>query len=389
MIDRDTNPKIRTRCLNCGNATPWELDMPDFTPTTPPGCLCEHGTFVAETAAGEMTSVVRAPKGFTPDTLAVDYLDDKAAAAVADFDNEHAVRAHLDEINPVRRALAPPRFALIGAAGYVAPRHMRAIREIGGDLVAVLDPHDSVGILDTHAPGCLYFREPERFERFLLRHPVDWVAVCSPNYLHDAHCIMAMRAGANVICEKPLVLREANIDMLSRVEQETSRRVNVVLQCRLHPDAIGAKRALTAGGYRVRVDYCTPRGPWYHWSWKGEPHKSGGLPTNIGVHLFDLCSWLFGEQRGRGQHRVDTEEAVGWLPLERAEIHWRLSVRREEAAQRVFRVDGGDNTVSLDLTKGFTDLHTELYRRTIRGKGYGIEDIRPATRMVEQMRRPT
>ena len=180
------------------------------------------------------------------------------------------------------------KFALIGAAGYVAPRHMKAIKDVGGELVAALDPHDSVGILDSYFPDCLYFRETERFDRWLSKHPVDYVSIASPNYLHDSHCLMAMRNGADVICEKPLCNYERNIDNLAEWELKTGKKVNVILQCRLHPAAVGMKSKTSTGFYPVNVNYRTPRGQWYGRSWKSDVEKSGGLPTNIGVHLFDL-----------------------------------------------------------------------------------------------------
>lgn len=277
------------------------------------------------------------------------------------------------------------KFALIGAAGYVAPRHIKAIKEVGGELVAALDPHDSVGILDSHFPECLYFREPERFDRWLSKNHVDYVSVCSPNYLHDAHCLMAMRNGANVICEKPLVCNERNLDNLNDWELKTDKKVSCILQCRLHPDAVLTKSNLRDGFHVVRVNYCTPRGPWYLRSWKGNVNKSGGLPTNIGIHLFDLCIWLFGGMVENNtistSTKVKPDRAWGAFQLESAMVSWTLSTEMG-APRRIFDIDG----VHLDLTNGFTDLHTESYKKILDGDGFGIEDARPAVRLVERIR---
>ncbi len=280
------------------------------------------------------------------------------------------------------------KFALIGAAGYVAPRHIQAIKDVGGELVAALDPHDSVGILDKYFPGCQYFREPERFDRWLSKNQVDYVSVCSPNYLHDSHCLMAMRNGADVICEKPLTCNERNLDNLAEWEEKTGRKVNVVLQCRLHPEAVKAKRVLLDTSYYVQVDYCTPRGDWYLSSWKGDIEKSGGLPTNIGIHLFDMCLWLFGPSLKLSEitYSFDKKTSHGYFRTEKAEVEWGLSIEPGKPPKRSFVVKHGLISKEIDLSNGFTDLHTELYYKTIAGYGFGIEDIRPATRIVEAIR---
>lgn len=273
------------------------------------------------------------------------------------------------------------KFALIGAAGYIAPKHIQAIRDVGGDLVAALDPHDSVGRLDQYFPECQYFRETERFDRWLSKNPVDYVSICSPNYLHDAHALLALRSGADVICEKPLVCHERNLDNLSDWELKTDKKVNVVLQCRLHPEAIRAKNQFSEGVYALKVDYRTPRGAWYAQSWKGDVEKSGGLTTNIGIHLFDLSMWLFGPWIQWQIDKLTHNEAAGSLMLDRAEMNWSLSLK-QGVPKRVFRV----NDIDIDLTNGFQELHTETYRRVLDGNGFGIEDIRPATRIVEAIR---
>jgi UDP-N-acetyl-2-amino-2-deoxyglucuronate dehydrogenase len=273
------------------------------------------------------------------------------------------------------------KYALIGAAGYIAPKHIQAIKDVGGDLVAALDPHDSVGRLDQYFPGCLYFRETERFDRWLSKNPVDYVSICSPNYLHDAHCLLAMRSGADVICEKPLVCHERNLDNLAEWEIKTGKNVNAVLQCRLHKEAIRAKNEYSEGVYALKVDYRTPRGQWYNQSWKGDVEKSGGIVTNIGVHLFDLSMWLFGPSIQFQVDKLEADTIGGSVWLDRAEMYWELSVKQGEP-KRVFKV----NHDEVNLTNGFTDLHTETYKQILAGNGFGIEDARPAIRLVEAIR---
>ena len=294
------------------------------------------------------------------------------------------------------------KFAMTGAAGYVAPRHMAAIKAVGGNLVAVLDPHDSVGILDKDWPRCLYFREPERFDRYLSKHPVDYLVVCSPNYLHDSHCLMGLRSGAHVICEKPLVLREDNLENLSFWESETARRINVILQCRLHPASVAAKTRIASErqkmglelGYSVDVDYQAPRGAWYDFSWKGDQAKSGGILSNIGIHLFDLCCWFFGDNPGgyndpltRKLMRLGPQRAAyGSLNFQRAKVKWRLSTALGEPKREFVITSIHSESFNVDLTNGFSDLHTKSYVEILACRGWGIEDIRPATRLVENLR---
>jgi len=279
-------------------------------------------------------------------------------------------------------------FVLIGAAGYVAPRHMKAIKDLGGNLLAAYDPHDSVGVLDSYFPDCEFFTDIGRLGRYCdkLRSGgthIDFVSICSPNYLHDIHCKFALRLGADVICEKPLCLNERNIDSVKMVEEETGKKVNTIMQLRLNEDAIRLKKRLSSDKHHmVNIDYVTPRGKWYQHSWKGDVSKSGGLPTNIGIHLFDLMIWLFGDLKHLGSLRVEASEVTGFLILERAEVEWRLSIKNE-TPKRIIAVNGEDG---IDLSNGFQSLHTKSYSEILQGDGFGCEDARPAIRMVERIR---
>ena len=294
-----------------------------------------------------------------------------------------------------------PTFALIGAAGFVAPRHMKAIADVGGELVAALDPNDSVGIIDSHFPAADFFTEFERFDRHLdkLRRKgrkIDYVSICSPNYLHDAHIRFALRSQAHAICEKPLVLNPWNIDGLHEIEDESGRRVFNILQLRLHPairalrERVGAAPATRR--HDVELTYITARGNWYRHSWKGNVEKAGGIATNIGVHFFDMLAWIFGPVAGNrvDLHRPDC--AAGVLDLQRARVRWFLSVNAEHLpdggsakGQRTFRsvsVDGED----VEFSQGFTDLHTENYRQILAGRGAGLDDAATAIHMVHAIR---
>lgn len=294
-------------------------------------------------------------------------------------------------------------FAVIGAAGYIAPRHLKAIQETGGRLIAAVDPNDSVGILDRYSFDVRYFREIERFDRHLdklRRGPkegrIDWVSICSPNYLHDAHIRLALRNGANAICEKPIVINPWNLDALEGLERETGQRVCTVLQLRTHPQLVSLRDRLLASGTtrrrRVNLTYITSRGPWYDVSWKGTEEKSGGIATNIGIHLFDLLIWLFG---GPGKRAVTTNAATrmgGEVELANADVRWFLSVNRadvppeaQERGRTTFRsitIDGEE----VEFSEGFTELHTEVYRRTLAGEGFGIADARPSVELVHSLR---
>ena len=294
-------------------------------------------------------------------------------------------------------------FAITGVAGYVAPRHLKAIRDTGNRLVAATDPHDSVGILDSYFPDVAFFTEFERFDRHLeklRRQPeaerIQWLTVCSPNHLHDAHIRLALRLGADAICEKPLVLNPWNIDALEELEEETGRHVYTILQLRVHPALIELKQRLDAepSGRRrqVNLTYITSRGPWYRYSWKGDHHKSGGVATNIGIHFFDLLMWLFGTVQSHEVHLNEPERMAGALTLERADVTWFLSVDRNDlpfepvpganTTHRSITVDGDE----IEFTKGFTDLHTEVYARTLAGHGFGLADARPSIELVERLR---
>jgi UDP-N-acetyl-2-amino-2-deoxyglucuronate dehydrogenase len=294
-------------------------------------------------------------------------------------------------------------FAVVGVGGYIAPRHLKAIQDTGNRLVAAVDPNDSVGILDRYSYEVRYFREIERFERHLdkLRRGaadqrVDWLAICSPNYLHDAHIRLALRNGAHALCEKPIVINPWNLDGLQQLELETQSRVFTVLQLRVHPQLVALREQVraAAAGRRARVSlvYVTSRGPWYQVSWKGSQEKSGGIATNIGVHLFDLLIWLFGEP---GQTTLTVNEPSrmgGELELARADVRWFLSTdprdlpesatSKGQVTHRQISIDDAP----VEFSEGFTDLHTEVYRRTLAGNGFGLEDARPSIELVSRLR---
>ena len=295
-------------------------------------------------------------------------------------------------------------FALTGLAGYIAPRHLQAIRDTGNRLVAAVDVHDSVGVVDSYFPDAAFFTEYERFDRHLeklRRGPsddrVEYVSVCSPNHLHDAHVRLALRVGADALCEKPLVLNPWNLDQLQELESEHQRRVWTVLQLRVHPALVALKAQLDAQPERrhaVRLTYVTSRGTWYRYSWKGDPAKSGGVATNIGVHFFDMLQWLFGVADEQEVHVQDAERAAGRLVLPRADVEWYLSldggdlpesVRGSKPTYRSITVDGEE----VEFSGGFADLHTRVYERTLEGRGFGIADARPAIELVHSIRHAT
>ena len=293
-------------------------------------------------------------------------------------------------------------FALIGAAGYIAPRHMKAIKESGNDLVAALDPMDSVGIIDSYFPSADFFIEPERFDRHLDKlkrsgnKKVDYVSICSPNYLHDAHIRMALRSGAHAICEKPLVLNPWNLEGLKELEKESNKRIYNILQLRHHKSIIDLKQKIDGLPkdkiHDIDLTYITSRGKWYHYSWKGNISKSGGVVTNIGIHFFDMLGWIFGNMKSNTLHLLTADKASGLLQLENANIRWYLSIDKNdlpiEAASndlstyRSISVDGDD----FEFSGGFTDLHTESYKSILKGKGFGLDDARNSIEIAHLIR---
>lgn len=293
-------------------------------------------------------------------------------------------------------------FAMTGAAGFVAPRHLKAIKDTGNRLVAAADPHDAVGVLDRFAFDTRFFTEIERFDRHLeklRRGPaadrVHFVSICSPNYLHDAHIRLALRVGAQAICEKPIVINPWNLDALQELEEETRSRVWTVLQLRLHPTLMALKRQLETDGrtdHEVELTYVTARGRWYDVSWKGSPERSGGIVCNIGIHFFDLLIWLFGGVERSEVHLREARRAAGLLTLARARVRWFLSC---EAADLPFTPEPGVRTThrsitiggrEIEFTEGFTDLHTRVYEEVLAGRGFGIDQARPAIELVYQIR---
>ena len=293
-------------------------------------------------------------------------------------------------------------FALIGVAGYIAPRHMKAIKESGNDLVAALDPMDSVGIIDSYFPNADFFIEPERFDRHLGKlkrsgnKKVDYVSICSPNYLHDAHIRMALRSGAHAICEKPLVLNPWNLEGLKELEKESNKRIYNILQLRHHKSIIDLKRKIDGLPkdkiHDIDLTYITSRGKWYHYSWKGNISKSGGVVTNIGIHFFDMLGWIFGNMKSNTLHLLTANKASGLLQLENANIRWYLSIDKNDlpieatsndlSTYRSISVDGHE----FEFSGGFTDLHTESYKSILKGKGFGLDDARNSIEIAHLIR---
>lgn len=292
-------------------------------------------------------------------------------------------------------------FVLIGAAGYIAPRHLQAIKDTGNNLVAALDPFDSVGILDSYFPKADFFVEFERFDRHIEKLKrqgtnIDYVTVCSPNYLHDAHIRFGLRHGADVICEKPLVLNPWNVDALAEIEAETGKKVYTILQLRLHPSVIALKEMVAQAELNKRFDvdlkYITSRGNWYRFSWKGDVNKSGGIATNIGVHFFDMLTWVFGDVKNNQIKYHEADKAAGFLQLARADVNWQLSIDENDLPEKIkaegkrtFRstlIDGD----SFEFSDGFTDLHTKCYEDVLSGKGFGIQESKSAIDIVHQIR---
>jgi len=295
----------------------------------------------------------------------------------------------------------PKNFALVGAAGFIAPRHLKAIKETRNNLVAALDKFDSVGIIDSFFPNADFFVEFERFDRHVdkLRRAgtkVDYVSICSPNYLHDSHIRFALRNQADAICEKPLVLNPWNIDGLVEIEKETGKKVFNILQLRLHQSIIDLKEKIEKGPkdkiYDIDLTYITSRGNWYHTSWKGDITKSGGIATNIGVHFFDMLSWIFGSVKENIVNVVKPDKAAGCLVLEKARVRWFLSIDYNDIpeairvkGQRTFRSITVDNN-EFEFSDGFTDLHTKTYEAVLAGKGFGLLEARNAIETVFTIR---
>jgi UDP-N-acetyl-2-amino-2-deoxyglucuronate dehydrogenase len=292
-------------------------------------------------------------------------------------------------------------FVLIGAAGFIAPRHLKAIKDTGNRLVAALDRFDSVGIMDSYFPEASFFVEFERFDRHIEKlrrkgRSVDYLSICSPNYLHDSHIRFGLRHGATVICEKPLVLNPWNLQALSQLEAETGGKVFNILQLRLHPDIIALKnkvdKADPSAIFDVDLAYITSRGSWYYASWKGDLMKSGGIATNIGIHFFDMLIWIFGKVKRNVVHLHQHDRAAGYLELERARVRWFLSINEQTLpaevrakGQRTFRsltMEGSE----IEFSEGFKDLHTKSYQNILEGNGFGLMEALPSIELVHQIR---
>ena len=292
-------------------------------------------------------------------------------------------------------------FALIGAAGYIAPRHLKAIKETNNNLIAALDKFDSVGIMDRYFPKADFFVEFERFDRHIEKLKrngthLDYVSICTPNYLHDAHIRMALRSGADAICEKPLVLNPWNVDALATIEQESDQKINTILQLRLHPSIIALKQKVESESkkekYDIDLTYITSRGNWYDISWKGDESKSGGIATNIGVHFYDMLSWVFGDVQENVVHLREKDKAAGYLEFEKARVRWFLSIDEnslpksiKEKGQTTYRSILIDDE-EIEFSAGFTDLHTLSYQSILKGKGFGLQDAKQSIEIVHQIR---
>jgi UDP-N-acetyl-2-amino-2-deoxyglucuronate dehydrogenase len=294
-------------------------------------------------------------------------------------------------------------FAITGVAGYIAPRHLQAIKATGNQLVAAVDTHDSVGVLDRYFQDVSFFTEFERFDRHLEKlkrlseeERVHYVSICSPNFLHDAHMRFALRIGADAICEKPLVLNPWNLDSIQEMEKETGHRVNTVLQLRVHPALLELKNKIANSPkkekHEVLLTYITSRGLWYNYSWKGVKEKSGGVATNIGVHFYDFLMWLFGSVKNSSVYLSEFNKMSGFLELENANVRWFLSIDKNDlpaeavkdgkTTYRSITIDGDE----VEFTNGFTELHTKIYEEVLKGNGFGIDDARAAIELVYQLR---
>lgn len=293
-------------------------------------------------------------------------------------------------------------FALIGVAGYIAPKHLKAIQETNNHLIAALDKFDSVGVMDRYFPNADFFVEYERFDRHLEKIKrnqdiqLDYVSICTPNYLHDSHIRMALRSGADAICEKPLVLNPWNVDALMAIEQESNRKINTILQLRLHPSIIALKNKVLADNknskYDIDLTYITSRGNWYDVSWKGDESKSGGIATNIGIHFYDMLSWIFGEVQENQVHFRTKDTAAGYLEFDKARVRWFLSINEaslpntiREKGQRTYRSITVDKE-EIEFSKGFTELHTTSYQHILNGNGFGLTDAKKSIEITHAIR---
>jgi len=301
------------------------------------------------------------------------------------------------------KSVSGKNFALIGAAGYVAPKHMKAIKDTGNDLIAALDPSDSVGILDSFSHDVAFFTEYERFDRHVEKlkrgdekKRLHYVSICSPNYLHDAHIRFALRIGANAICEKPLVLNPWNLDALAELESESETKIYNILQLRVHPAIAALKEKIEKGDKTVKhnidLTYITSRGRWYFTSWKGDISKSGGVATNIGIHFFDMLMWIFGGLDYQELHYANERKMAGYMSLEKANVRWFLSVDKNDLPRAAreknlptYRSITVDNQ-EIEFSGGFADLHTLVYQDILAGHGYGVEDARPSIKIVSDLR---
>jgi UDP-N-acetyl-2-amino-2-deoxyglucuronate dehydrogenase len=300
-----------------------------------------------------------------------------------------------------KQSITAKNFAIIGVGGYIAIRHLRAIKDTGNNLLASLDQGDSVGIIDSFFPESNFFVEFERFDRHIdkLRRNgthIDYVSICSPNYLHDSHIRFALRSGANAICEKPLVLNPWNVDALAEIEKESNRNIYNILQLRLHPSIIELKKKIDAGTkekiYDIELSYITSRGKWYPISWKGDIHKSGGIATNIGVHFFDMLIWIFGSVKQNIVHMLEPNKAAGYLDLEKARIKWYLSLDYDDIPDKV-KIQGARtyrsitlNNEEIEFSGGFTDLHTSSYQNILNGNGFPLIEAKPSIETVYAIR---
>lgn len=307
----------------------------------------------------------------------------------------------------------PKNFVLLGVAGYIAPRHLKAIKETGNNLVAAMDPHDSVGILDSYFFDSSFFTEFERLERFVEKqrienspNKIDYVSICTPNYLHDAHIRFALRMGADVICEKPLVINPWNLESLADFEKEQNKRsktmkhkegpkINTVLQLRLHPSIVALREKIKKSKKKhhdIELTYVTPRGLWFDYSWRGDVPKAGGIIIEIGIHFFDMLLWIFGDVKSFEVYENNNRRAMGSLKLERGNVKWFLSIDKEDLPgkeinkdnkpYRSIKIDGEE----LEFSEGFTDLHTKVYQNVLEGKGFKLEDVRPSVYLVYDLR---